>query len=351
VSYYPLDEKMIGAKPEKKQLKRELFVFLAITFAATYLLEIFVIMQEGAGILSSKWMFIPMYIPAVAAILCMVGFKSKALTRESQLFLAMFLLASAVTLVEGLYQPLLGTIGPFPILTAIISVAAFLTVLLQNLRASWRSKLADAKLSFGHNYRYYLIIPVIFSVLFILGYFISHMLGLSLPTIEYDPRSFFVFIGMYLITFFITWPQYFGEEYGWRFYLQDRVFPLFGTYRGVVLIGIIWGLWHLPLNLVGLNFPDNLLAGNIIYLGWTIIIGIIFSYAVLKTRSIWIAVLLHALTDSFINTGSGFIANSNILIAFLPILLLMGIFAAVLIRSRVWKDETAGVNIEKPSPV
>ncbi len=340
---------MIAAKPEKKQLTRELFAFLAITFAATYLLEIFVIMQEGSGILSSKWVLIPMYIPAVGAILCMVGFKSKALTRQSKQFLAMFLLASAVTLVEGLYQPLLGTIGPLPLLTAIISVAAFLLVLLQNLKASGRRSLSDSKLSFGHNYRYYLIIPVIFSVLFILAYFMIHMLGLSLPTMEYSPGSFFVFIGMSVLTFVITWPKYFGEEYGWRFYLQDRVFALFGVYPGVVIVGIVWGLWHLPLMLVGLNFPDTPLAGNIMYIGWTIILGIIFSYAVLKTRSIWIAVLLHALTDAFIGTGSGLIANSNILIAFLPILLLMGIFAAVLIRSRVWKDETGSESIEKPS--
>ncbi|MDO9538763.1 MAG: type II CAAX endopeptidase family protein [Methanocalculus sp.] len=342
---------MIAAKPEKKQLTIELFAFLAITFATTYLLEFFVIMQEGSGILSSKWMLIPMYIPAVGAILCMVGFRSTALTRESKQFLAMFLLASAVTLVEGLYQPLLGTIGPFPLLTAIISVAAFLMVLILSMRASGRRSLADAKLSFGHNYRYYLIIPVIFSVLFILGYFMSSMLGLSFPTMEYNPGSFFVFIGMYLMTFIIAWPKYFGEEYGWRFYLQDRVFALFGVYPGVVLVGIVWGLWHLPLMLVGLNFPDNPLAGNIVYIGWTIILGIIYSYAVLKTRSIWIAVLLHALTDSFINTGNALIADANILVAFLPILLLMGICAAVLIRSRVWKDETAGGNIEKPSSV
>lgn len=194
-------------------MTRELFAFLAITFAATYLLEIFVIMQEGSGILSSKWVLIPMYIPAVGAILCMVGFKSKALTKQSKQFLAMFLLASAVTLVEGLYQPLLGTIGPLPLLTAIISVAAFLLVLLQNLKASGRRSLSDSKLSFGHNYRYYLIIPVIFSVLFILAYFMIHMLGLSLPTMEYSPGSFFVFIGMSVLTFVITWPKYFGEEY------------------------------------------------------------------------------------------------------------------------------------------
>jgi len=342
---------MSVAQPEKKQLKRELLVFLAITFAATFLLEIIVIAQEGSGIVSSRWMLVPMYIPALAAILCMVGFGSTALTREAIQFLSMFLLASAVTLLEQLYRPILGTIGPIPLLTAIVCVAAFVTVILLNLRASGRRGLADAKLSFGKNYRYYLIIPVIFLALFILGLFIIHMLGLSLPTVEYDPGTFFVFMGLSLATFLITWPKFFGEEYGWRFYLQDRVFPLFGVYRGVVLIGIIWALWHLPLMLSGLNWPDAPLAGNIVYIVWTIILGIIFSYTVLKTRSIWIAVLLHAIVDFMVPTGYAYIANGNVLTAFFPILLLMGVFAVVLIRSRVWADEIAGENFEKTSPI
>ena len=102
------------AQPEKKQLNKEPIVFLAITFAATFLLEIIVIAQEGSGILSSKWMLVPMYIPALGAILCMVGFRSTALTREAKQFLSMFLLASAVTLMEQLYRPISEPSGPFP---------------------------------------------------------------------------------------------------------------------------------------------------------------------------------------------------------------------------------------------
>lgn len=326
--------------PEREQAKKELIVFLVLTFAATYLLELIGIGMYGSGILSNKLMLIPMYIPAVAAIMCMVYFKSAALTREAKIFLAFFLVASAVSLLEGLYQPILGTIGPLPLLTSIISVTAFLVVVIQNLNKPWREKLVSARLSFGRNYRYYLILPVLFSALFIIGLLISYYAGLSLPTQEFNLSIFFTFMGLYLVTFFVAWPKYFGEEYGWRFYLQDRMFALFGGYKGVVLVGLIWGLWHLPLMLVGMNFPDNLIAGNIVYLIYTVVIGIIFSYGVLKTRSIWIAVLLHAIVDPLVMTGYPYIANGQVIVAFLPLLILLGILAAVTLRSRIWIDDS-----------
>jgi membrane protease YdiL (CAAX protease family) len=118
------------------------------------------------------------------------------------------------------------------------------------------------------------------------------------------------------------------------------MFALFGGYKGVVLVGLIWGLWHMPLMLMGLNFPDSLVAGNLVYLVYTVVIGIIFSYSVLKTRSIWIAVLLHAITDSMVSAGYPYIANGQVLVAFLPVLVLLGILAAVLLRSKVWIEES-----------
>jgi len=333
---------MTMTPPEREQVKKELIVFLVLTFAATYLLELAGIAIWGAGILANKIMLIPMYIPAVCAILCMALFKSAALTKEAKIFLAAFLAASAVSLIEGLYQPLLGTIGPLPLCTVVVSVGAFLLVIIQNLKKPWRENLDPARLSFGRNYRYYLFLSVVFGALFILGLVFSYYAGLSLPSLEYNPGAFFTFIGLYLVTFFVAWPKYFGEEYGWRFYLQDRMFALFGGYKGVVLVGLIWGLWHMPLMLMGLNFPDNLVFGNLVYLVYTVVIGIIFSYGVLKTRSIWIAVLLHAITDSLVSTGYPYIANGQVLVAFLPLLLLLGILASVLLRSRIWIDDSPG---------
>lgn len=322
-----------------EQAKKELIVFLVLTFGATYLLELIGIGIYGHGILSSKLMTIPMYIPAVAAIGCMVYFRSSALTREAKIVLAAFLVASAVSLIEGLYQPLLGTIGPLPLCTAVVSVIAFLVVVIQNLKKPGRESLIPARLSFGRNYRYYLILSVVFFVLFVFGLFISYYAGLGLPTVEFNPSTFSVFIGITLAFLLVTWPKYFGEEYGWRFYLQDRILPLFGSYKGVLLIGLIWGLWHLPLSLMGLNFPENLALGNLLYLVWAIAVGIIISYGVLKTGSIWIAVLLHGITDSLVNIGYMYIANGQIIMVFLPVLILIGILAAILLRSRIWIDE------------
>jgi membrane protease YdiL (CAAX protease family) len=324
--------------PGREQAKKELIIFLVLTFGATYLLELAGIALQGPAILANRLMLIPMYIPAVCAIGCMVYFRSAALTPQAKIFLAAFLVASAVSLAEGLYQPLLGTIGPLPLLTVVVSVAAFLVAVIQNTKKPWRETLVLARLSVGENYRYYLILPVIFSALFIAGLFISHYAGLALPAQDYNPALFFTFMGIYLATFVTAWPKYFGEEYGWRFYLQDRLFALFGGYKGVVLVGLIWGLWHLPLNLMGMNFAQDLVLGNITYLVYAIVVGIIFSYGVLKTGSIWIAVLLHAITDSLVVTGYPFIANGQVLVAFLPVLVLLGILAAVLLRSRVWNE-------------
>jgi membrane protease YdiL (CAAX protease family) len=329
---------MTAPLPEREQAKKELIVFLVLTFAATYLLELAGIAVYGSGILANKLMLVPMYIPAVSAILCMVYFRSAALTKEATIFLALFLATAAISLIEGLYQPLLGTIGPLPLLTSVISIIAFLVVVIQCMNKPWRENLVLARLSFGKNYRYYLFLPVVFSALFILGLSISYYAGLSLPTQEFSPAIFFTFFGLYLLTFVTAWPKFFGEEYGWRFYLQDRMFLLFGGYKGVVLVGLIWGLWHLPLSLVGLNFKDNLIAGNIVYLVYAIVIGIIFSYGVLKTGSIWIAVLLHAITDALVGTGYAYIANGQVIVAFLLMLLLVGILAAILLRSRIWTD-------------
>ena len=49
--------------------------------------------------------------------------------------------------------------------------------------------------------------------------------------------------------FFLSFLPFFGEEYGWRCYLTPALQNRFGARRGALAVGVLWGLWHLPLNL------------------------------------------------------------------------------------------------------
>jgi membrane protease YdiL (CAAX protease family) len=46
-----------------------------------------------------------------------------------------------------------------------------------------------------------------------------------------------------------------GEEYGWRGYLLPKLLPL-GQVKAAVIVGAIWGTWHLPILIAGLNYPS-----------------------------------------------------------------------------------------------
>ena len=48
----------------------------------------------------------------------------------------------------------------------------------------------------------------------------------------------------------------FGEEFGWRGYLLPKLLPL-GEVKAALIVGLIWGPWHLPVLIVGLNYPGQ----------------------------------------------------------------------------------------------
>src|SRR5215211_4943007 len=50
----------------------------------------------------------------------------------------------------------------------------------------------------------------------------------------------------------------FGEEFGWRGYLLPKLLPL-GEVKVAVIVGLIWGPWHLPVLIAGLNYPGELI--------------------------------------------------------------------------------------------
>jgi uncharacterized protein len=87
----------------------------------------------------------------------------------------------------------------------------------------------------------------------------------------------------------------FGEEFGWRGYLLPRLMPL-GQNRAILLSGVIWACWHLPLNLLyGVNGG---LSGFPFWLVWIIGLGAVLGWLRLRARSVWPAAILHSQVDT-----------------------------------------------------
>lgn len=95
-------------------------------------------------------------------------------------------------------------------------------------------------------------------------------------------------------------PFFWGEEFGWRSYLQIRLFrarPLLAA----LATGVIWGVWHYPAVLAGYLPNEHGLAGVLLYAWYMIPFSIILGWLRLRTGSIWPPTLAH-LTNNAIGS-------------------------------------------------
>ena len=258
----------------------------------------------------------------------------------------MFFLAFVIMFFfEGYFHPLVGNTSSLPLnlpsVSPIIAFLGLLTVIILNLKKKWRNELVISKLFVGKNLKYYIVVPLIYFIILFVSLILNYITGLGVPAMEFNLNLFLsTFISLLIVGAFLLWPAVFGEEYGWRVFLQDRLFPLFGGYKGVLLLGIIWGIWHSGTILLGNNYPGQPILGNIAMILGTIVMGIIFSYTVLKTGSVWIAVLLHLITDMTQTPSELYIATSiDPVFSFGSGIygsVLMAIFAIILLNFFVW---------------
>lgn len=145
--------------------------------------------------------------------------------------------------------------------------------------------------------RWYLIIlalPIVLSVISLLFGFLSN----GMRALKLDPRLpsvYFLPFLLYMIVFTGFW-----EEPGWRGFALPRLQKAFNAETSSWILGVLWGAWHLPVNLY-LNWEAGpaviipIIVGLLLAtVGWTIVNTWVYN----NTRSLFLIIILHGWTNA-----------------------------------------------------
>lgn len=84
----------------------------------------------------------------------------------------------------------------------------------------------------------------------------------------------------------------FGEEIGWRGFLLKELKEMYFLSASLI-IGLIWGIWHAPLILMGHNYPEHPQIGVLMMTIYCILLTPIFLYITIKAKSVITAAIAH----------------------------------------------------------
>lgn len=165
------------------------------------------------------------------------------------------------------------------------------------------------RLNLKGNRKYYLLaiaFPLIYSA-------VEAALNVAVLGSKFDPNAVFELAGVsamgYTASIFFNiaislalFPVYLGEELGWRGYLFPKLKTVMNRPAAYIVCGIIWGVWHAPAIIDGLNFGKAYAGypyvGILLMCLFCIGTGIIFTWLTEKTNSVYPAAFAHAVNNN-----------------------------------------------------
>ncbi|MHC1694053.1 MAG: CPBP family intramembrane glutamic endopeptidase [Eubacteriales bacterium] len=150
--------------------------------------------------------------------------------------------------------------------------------------------------------KWWIFIILVFPTVFFLSILLDIIMGGSLPemtnlrAIIASPLSFF---SMILLSF-MSGP--FSEELGWRGFALDALLNRYGFTKASVLIGLIWGVWHLPLYFMPQTWHGQMgfqFSGFWMFLIFTIGLSLMMSMVYINTSRSNLAAMLMHLSSNF----------------------------------------------------
>jgi membrane protease YdiL (CAAX protease family) len=342
---------------------RHVGVFLGLTFGLTWLLNLAIYLRGGLSLPGIVAILqLQMLLPAFSAIvLGLFFFPESPIYRKrpagrGRWFYYYFLLLTLIYVLGSLITWLSPAQGTIAVLAAIPLILAFLGLfILVVLRfISGRDALTRVWLAWG-NGRYWLLFGLGFVAYYILQAALNAFLGLGgaklLPPGVPSGLSLNSFVVLALLQSVLLAPILaiviaFGEEFGWRGYLQSELFKL-GRVRGVLLLGIIWGAWHWPLILMGYDYPRHPFLGMLLMTLYTTGLAVVLGYAVLRSGSVLLSAYLHALNNQVVAfiAAMGFKPFDNAFSFGIGVfgIATLTLIAILILRDPIWRARGGGL--------
>jgi uncharacterized protein len=145
----------------------------------------------------------------------------------------------------------------------------------------------------------------------------------------------------------------FGEELGWRGFLV-RQFRNIRFMKASLIIGMIWGIWHAPIILMGHNYPQHPEFGVVMMTIWCILLSPLFLYITIKARSVIAAAIMHGtlngtagLSIIMIEGGNDLTVGATGLAGFISLILITVVFFlydSKISREKIMTSVITGIN-------
>lgn len=285
--------------------EKRIFLFLAITFLITYVIEIvFIAPMAGSGdasraMMAQSLIAAVMFVPAVSVAL------TRLLTKEG--FAIKELHLAFKWKGNQKYYMLV-----WPGLAGMILLGAILYFLIFR-------KQFDSNLGY-------------------IGALLTAQDGNTYTTGQLWQYMFFQLLIGVVLSPLVNLVNCFGEEWGWRGYLLPKLLKCMPVVPAVLLDGAIWGLWHAPLIALtgynyGIGYAGYPVTGILAMCVFCMAVGTIFSYTEIKTGSCIPSILGHGMINGFSMIGVYFTSLEypyNVFFGPMPLGLIGGLFILIM---------------------
>lgn len=294
-----MENKFENKIDENKAIK----IFLLINFGITFLFGIGVYFSSKINGSALGFPILQMFFPAFAAMITLLISKKNKTQISKRSFVVyicltiLFMIFSIITIFAkklGLSVDNINLVNNIFVMAASI---IFLLVILTEKKSVREA--SNLRLGFKKGF-------VFLILMFLFLYFLRPALVIVFMRqnlqdyLEVFTGQKLVYLFSLIVLFPISFLPFFGEEYGWRYFLQPLLQKKYGMRKGIIILGVIWGLWHLPLNLFYYAAPGSKLLSLLNQLIVCILYGIFFGYAYAKSKSIWVPTMIHMLNNNLI---------------------------------------------------